>query len=331
MLTLIPADSARPLGDFAAWAAGRGYLTLVIESAEIDAAIDELLAQMPWLRSLAMARRSLAAAAQLDLDAIDAALDARSGDELRAWIDDKAKLDPQVRVSGWLLSAIRERSGAALDPTKAPIQGEALLTALCELAAPIAVLVHHAAPTVTWLERALAMASELVAYLPGHPVAVSAPDELVTRVLEGKRQSASVTLARHGLVPTSPRRRRPAEGAHGQAAQALHAALAQDTRTAGAFARGARVSISDGGPDLEVDLAAKAMRLAVVIDGWHHRAEPHGYQRDRSDEARLRRAGYFVMRFAAEDIGARLAFVVNEIAIGLAGRRASEFRGGPLW
>jgi len=330
VLTVIPADSASSLAAFAAWAGGRGYLTLVTEGAGIDEAIEELLSQMPWLRCLAMARRSLAAAAQLDLDAVDAALDARAGEELRGWIDDVAGLDPQVRVSGWLLSAVREPSGRALDPATAPVQGGALVSALCELAAPFAVLVRRAGPTASWLERALAVTSDLVTYLPDHPVAIAAPGELVTRVLGGKRQSASITMGRQGLVP-APSPQRPTEGARDRAAQQLYAALAQDVRTAGMLELGSRVTVRDGGPDIAVDLAADGARLAVVIDGWYHRPEPQGYQRDRGDDARLLRAGYFVMRFAAEDIGARIAFVVNEIAIGLAGRRASGFCGGPLW
>jgi hypothetical protein len=331
VLTVIPADSMSSLAGFAAWAAGRGYLTLVIDGAGIDEAIAALLSQMPWLRCLAMARRSLAAAAQLDLDAVEAELDARAGEERRAWIDNQAGLDPQVRVSGWLLSVIREPSVRALDPATAPVHGGALLSALCELAAPVAVLVHHATPTAPWLERALAVASGLVGYLPGHPVAVGAPDELVARVLGGKRQSASITMGRQGLIPAAPRRPPAVEGSRDRTAQALHAALSQDVRTAGIFERGARVPVHDGGPDIEVDLAAEDARLAVVIDGWYQRSEPQGYQRDREDDARLGRSGYFIMRFAAEDIGARIAFVVNEIAIGLAGRRASEFFGGPLW
>jgi very-short-patch-repair endonuclease len=318
VLTVVPADSMSSLAGFAAWAAGRGYLTLVTEGAGIDEAIDELLAQMPWLRCLAMARRSLAAAAQLDLDAVDAALDSRAGGELRAWIDGVAGLDPQVQVSGWLLSAIRAPSGRALDPATAPVQRGALLSALCELAAPVAVLVHHAAPTAPWLQRALAVAGGLVGYLPGHPVAVGAPDELVARVLHGKRQSASITMGRQGLVPAAPPR---PDAERDQAAQALHAALERDTRTAAMFERRAWVPVRDGGPAIEVDLAAKRARLAVVIDGWYHRSEPQSYQRDRGRDAGLGRAGYFVMRFAAEDIGARIGFVVNEIAIGLAARR----------
>jgi very-short-patch-repair endonuclease len=331
VLTVIPADSMSSLSGFAAWAAGRGYLTLVTGGAGIDEAIEDLLSQMPWLRCLAMARRCLAAAAHRDLDAVDAEVDARAGEELRSWIDDVAGLDPRVRVSGWLLSAIRAPSGHALDPAMAPVQGGELLSAVCELAAPLAVLVHHAAPTAPWLERALAVAHELVGYLPGHPVAVGAPEELVTRVLGGKRRSAAITMGRQGLVPAAPPRPHADEAAREQAAQALQAALAHDERTADMFERGARVPVHDGGPDLAVDLAAEDARLAIVIDDWYQRPAPQGYQRDRAADARLGRARYFVMRFAAEEIGARIAFVVNEIAIGLAGRRASGFRGGPLW
>jgi very-short-patch-repair endonuclease len=324
--------------DWAAWAAGRGYLTLVTEGAGLDATVEELLAQVPWLRCVAMARRSLAAAAQLHVDALDAAIDARSEQERERWIDDIAGLDPQVRVSGWLLAALRGPAAGAPAVTTAPVQGGELLAALCELAAPMAVLVQHpghldpgAASSSAWLQRALATAAALVSSLPGHPVAVGAPDELVTRVLGGGRPSASLSMARQGLVraPGAGHPRRAADPIRERIARALHEALELDPRTRRRFERGVRLRAQDGGPILEVDLVANAARLAVVIDHWYHLADPQGYRREREAEVRLSRAGYFVMRFAAEDIGARLAVVINEIALGLTGRgAAAALRGG---
>ena len=323
VLSIVSGDSAATLADWAAWAAGRGYLTLVTEGASLDAAIGELLAQTPWLRCLAGARRCLAAAAGLEVEAVDAALDARSGDERSAWIDDVAGLDPCARVSGWLLSVLREPRAGVPDLSTAPVQGGALLFVLCELATPIAVLVHHAAPAVPWLERAISTAAALMAYLPGRSIAVGAPHELVARVLGGDLQSAALSMARQGMVPVAARAPRPPDRAPGRRARVLHDALAGDPRTAGLFALNVRVPIRDGGPDVDVELVAGAARLAVPIDGWYHHADPQGYRRDRDEDVRLQRAGYFVMRFAAEDIDQRLVLVVNEIAIGLGGRRAS--------
>lgn len=113
---------------------------------------------------------------------------------------------------------------------------------------------------------------------------------------------------------------------------ALRRLVIDDLRTARQFARNVQVPIHDGGPALDVDLVAEAARLVIVIDGWYRGDGPQAYRRDHGEDTRLQRAGYFVMRFAAEDIGARLALVVHEIAIGLGGRRASgASRGEPSW
>ena len=44
----------------------------------------------------------------------------------------------------------------------------------------------------------------------------------------------------------------------------------------------------------------------------------------RITDVRLQRAGYFVMRFLAEDVRRRLELIVDEIAVALRGRRASS-------
>jgi very-short-patch-repair endonuclease len=61
----------------------------------------------------------------------------------------------------------------------------------------------------------------------------------------------------------------------------------------------------------------------VEIDGWYHFREPQGYRSDRAKDVLLQRAGFFVMRFLAEDVEDRLALIIDEIAIGLGGRRAA--------
>ncbi|HWU87721.1 MAG TPA: DUF559 domain-containing protein, partial [Kofleriaceae bacterium] len=167
-------------------------------------------------------------------------------------------------------------------------------------------------------------ASALMDYLPGRSIAVGAPHELVACVLGSDRQSAALSMARQGMVPVAARASRPPTRASDQRAQVLHDALARDPRTAKLFEPNHQVPVHDGGPDVVVDLAAPAARFAVAIDGWYHGPDPQSYRRHLDEAARLRRAGYFVMRFAAEDIDQRLALVVNEIAIGLAGRRAAE-------
>jgi uncharacterized caspase-like protein/very-short-patch-repair endonuclease len=324
VLSVIAGETTVALAGWAEWAAGHGYLTLATQGASLDAAIADLLAQIPWLRCVAAARASLAGAADLEIEAVDASLDARSGRERRAWIHDVAALDRHAQVSGWLLSALREPRASVPDPTTAPVQGGELMAILCKLAAPIVVLVHHPEPTAPWLERAIATAAALVTFLPEHAVAVGAPAELVAGVLGTDRQSAALSMARQGVVPIAPRAQGSAVRTRSRAARVLHEALSRDARTAGRFALDVEVPLHAGGPSIEVDLVARSARLAIEIDSWYHFRDPEGYRAARITDVRLQRAGYFVLRFLAEDVGSRLARIVDEIAVALRGRHASR-------
>jgi very-short-patch-repair endonuclease len=59
----------------------------------------------------------------------------------------------------------------------------------------------------------------------------------------------------------------------------------------------------------------------VELDGWHHFYDPEGYRRDRIQDVRLSRAGYFVLRFLAEDVDERLVSTVEQVALAVASRR----------
>jgi very-short-patch-repair endonuclease len=324
VLSIVTGEPAAARAGWAEWAAGHGYLTLTTEGASLGAAIVELLAQIPWLRCVRAARERLAAAAHRDVDALDAALDARSGRERSAWLANVTALDPQAQVSGWLLSGLREPRARVPDLTTAPVQGGELLGIACRLVAPIAVLVHHPEPMAAWLERAIPTAAALITYLPDHAVAVAAPSDLVTIVLGSDRQSAALSMARQGIVHLPPRAEGSAVRVRVRAARVLHEALARDARTAGQFVLDAEVPLYPGGPAIEVDLFAASARLAVEIDGWYHFRDPQGYRSARITDARLQRAGVFVIRFLAEDVGERLEQIVDEIAVALRGRRASR-------
>jgi very-short-patch-repair endonuclease len=323
VLTVIGGSTVVAQTTWATWAARRGYLTLLSAHAELAAVIEDLLAQTPWLRCLTEARRRLAAAAGRDIDAVDAELDARSTPERRRWISDVAAFDRHVQVSGWLLSGLREARSSALDLATAPVQGSELLGIACDLAAPTAVLLHHPGPTETWLAQAIATAAALTPHMRSHSVAVSAPDDLVTRVLHGNHDSRALTMARQGrIAPTKPADRLPGRD-RSRTMRELHAALGRDPRTRGRFELDAQVALSEGGPLIDVDLLAPRVRIAVELDGWHHFYDPEGYRRDRDQDKRLQRAGYFVIRFLAEDVDDRLASTLDQIALALAGRRAS--------
>ena len=74
---------------------------------------------------------------------------------------------------------------------------------------------------------------------------------------------------------------------------------------------------------VQVDLLAKDALLAVEIDDWYQFHDPKAYARDRAKDVWLSRVQFFVMRFLVEDIETRIEQTIDEIAIGLAGRRAS--------
>ena len=82
--------------------------------------------------------------------------------------------------------------------------------------------------------------------------------------------------------------------------------------------------VTADGPPIDVALVAHADRIAVELDAWYHFHDPEGYRRDRVQDARLARAGYFVLRFPAEDVDDRLVSTIEHLAIALAGRRAAR-------
>jgi len=324
VLSALAGDALATQTAWATWAARHGYLTLATEASDPEVAVADLLAQTPWLRCLSEARKRLAAAARIDVDAVDAALDARGPRDRGVWIKDRAGRDRHAEVSGWLLSALRESSARVPDLTKAPVRGEQLLEIACDLACPTAVLVQCAAPDAAWLERAIATAALLTSYLPRHAIAVAAPEAVMASVLDSPRDGAALTMARQGRVTLAiPAQRLPGRGRY-RTARALFDALACDPRTRGRFTLDAEVALGEGGPAIDIDLLAAGARIAVEIDGWHHFYDAESYRRDRVQDMRLQRAGYFVMRFLAEDVDQRLAAAIDDIALALVSRRAQE-------
>ena len=324
VLTVVAADPMSAVTGWATWAAERGRLTLVTDGTTLDATVTSLLAQMPWLRLLPAARAALANTAKLDLEAVDHVLDrSRSLAEREAWIDDIARHDMSARVSGWLLSMVREPWAPGPEFETAPVQGNDLLAILCELLAPITVLLHHEDPTESWLERAVQTGNELVQFLPRQAVAIGAPAQLVNSLIRARPGSAVLARTRRDIVPLATRPPRHVDPARPRAEHVLHAALARDPRTTGLFEPNVRVPVHDHDRALEVDLVARDALLAIEIDDWYQSRDSKAYLRDRLKDTSLSRAQFFVMRFLAEDVEDRLEQTVNEIALGLAGRRAS--------
>jgi len=95
--------------------------------------------------------------------------------------------------------------------------------------------------------------------------------------------------------------------------------------TAGRFSLNAELPIPfDGWGNMEVDLLCTDARLVVELDGGQHLESLDGYRRDRRKDALLQEHGYFVLRFLAEDVGARLDMVLDAILRGLTHCRASS-------
>jgi very-short-patch-repair endonuclease len=327
VLSLVAGTPEATRTAWASWAASRACLTLLADGADMRETVDELLAQIPWMRSVVAARERFARGAGLTVDAVDAALDARSPAERREWVVNTAGVDEHVLVSGWLLCMLRDTPMHADAISDAPIQGSRLLSIMCDLASPIGVLLSTPVPTAEWLSRALATSHDLVGYMSRHALGIAAPQPLVEGLLSGAVPSAAHSLARQGIVvvPESFVVGEGGQGAEGharsRAERRLYEALSRDRRTVGCFALNSRVPY--GERELEIDLLAGTARFAVEIDGWYHFREPDGYRRDRVKDVMLQRAGYFVMRFLAEDVDDRLEFIVDEIAIGLAARQTA--------
>lgn len=69
---------------------------------------------------------------------------------------------------------------------------------------------------------------------------------------------------------------------------------------------------------MEVDFLDPGSRLVIELDGRQHLADPEAYRRDRRKDALLQEHGYVVLRFLAEDLGARLDSILDQILRALA-------------
>ena len=74
---------------------------------------------------------------------------------------------------------------------------------------------------------------------------------------------------------------------------------------------------------MEVDLLCADSRLVVELDGGQHLSNADAYRRDRRKDALLQEHGYFVLRFLAEDVGARLDLVLDAVLRTLEHRASS--------
>ena len=168
--------------------------------------------------------------------------------------------------------------------------------------------------------------------VPGWPAEVMLPvdplwkNEYAASVRRLVRDGVDAPLARLFVHVA----RQPEPGAQG-AARARSATEAFFYRrletlpeTKGQFHLNAELPIPfDGWGNMEVDLLCEEARLAVELDGGQHLENLDAYRRDRRKDVLLQEHGYFVLRFLAADVGARLDIVLDTILRALSHRRSS--------
>lgn len=322
-LSVLVGQPRSALHAFATWSAQRGSLTLVSSESTLEEATKGVLAHMPWMRLLPAARVRIAAAANLKVAEVEASLDGRGGDELKAWFASIAGGDSVVLVAGWLLAAARNLNGMAAALAAPPLRGAELLEALGQMGAPISLVLHHDEPSQAWLGGALSVASRLRGWMSWQPVAVTASEES-SKLISSSKAAPAIARAKGGIIRaeglTLPSGSREYEGA---IESVLWEALSKDPRTRRHFEYRVRAPVHEREREVEVLLASRSARLIIELDSWHRDSDPQAYLRERIKDTRLQRAGFSVMRFLPEDVEQRSAAIVEEIALGLSGRRES--------
>ncbi|RUL86825.1 DUF559 domain-containing protein [Tautonia sociabilis] len=95
--------------------------------------------------------------------------------------------------------------------------------------------------------------------------------------------------------------------------------------TAGLFRLNARLPIPWGSrADMEVDLSAASLGIALEIDGYFHFNDAESYRRDRRKDLALQQHGYLVLRVLADDVVPRLEDTLDTILDAVARRRAAS-------
>ncbi|WP_095957718.1 endonuclease domain-containing protein [Corallococcus macrosporus] len=151
------------------------------------------------------------------------------------------------------------------------------------------------------------------------------PEAVVASTAARLRQegsSAQVVALYESAVRTIASASREANGrARSEAERFLHARLQEHAPTRGLFVLNDTLDLGDGGRALEVDLLCRALHLAVEIDGYFHFRSPDGFRRDRRKDVALQRAGYWVVRFLADDVVTRLEEILETLDTLIATRR----------
>lgn len=122
-----------------------------------------------------------------------------------------------------------------------------------------------------------------------------------------------VTAARETLGPAAATEV-GTDRARSAAERFLFARLESLPQTFGWFELNGKLDVPFGSSrNMEIDLMARRLNLAIEIDGYYHFREADNYRRDRRKDLLLQQHGYLIIRVLAEDVVARLEEVLNTI------------------
>jgi very-short-patch-repair endonuclease len=121
------------------------------------------------------------------------------------------------------------------------------------------------------------------------------PDEVLARYGEAARELEAAAHSPEAM-----------DRARSSAERFLYALLEALPDTRGLFELNARAEFHLRGRAVEVDFLSRRLRVAIEVDGYHHFRDEARYRRDRRKDLALQCHDYWVVRFLAQDVVARL-------------------------
>ncbi|WP_164007118.1 endonuclease domain-containing protein [Pyxidicoccus trucidator] len=252
---------------------------------------------------------------------------------LPAAVNDAIEQDPLAALQS-LLALVPSGSAPALRVRAGPSDFRALRTAasLCATAPALTTVCVLAPESLAehlrrGESRVLAMLREGLLDLPEATPEIRAatPTSAVAPTLarlqqEGTPEPIMELYAEAARAMTSGRREAD-DQARSAAERYLKAQLQGRPTTHNLFKPNVRVDVGDHQRPLEVDLLCRELRLAVEIDGYFHFRDAEDFRRDRRKDVALQRAGYWVVRFLADDVVTRLEEILETLDTLIAARR----------
>ncbi|HEX8434020.1 endonuclease domain-containing protein [Archangium sp.] len=256
--------------------------------------------------------------------------------------------DSTAACRGLLQPQVTHNSGGPLDAVLGALGGDFLraLAALHGLVppgrAPALLLTGFGEDGVA---RAARVAARLCVSLPSLVIALTTDRPSLDAYLHGG-ESQALAMVREGLIELAApsaedlertlealgvSRSAPEDGAQDRARSAeerfLFALLESLPSTQGLFELNASPGFRLADRQVEVDLLARRLFIAIELDGYHHFQDPEAYRRDRRKDLALQRHGYVVLRFLAQDVVARLEEILDTISEVISQRREALSQG----